>query len=131
MYYLKRYPLSLCIILLVTYLSFFRPPQEIEEITIPFFDKWAHVCMYFGMSGMLWVEFLRAHRRDSRPLWRAWVGALLCPVLFSGAVELLQEYGTTYRGGDWWDFAANATGAALASFVVYGLKDRFACLRRG
>ena len=45
--------------------------------------------------------------------------AFLCPILFSGCVELLQEYCTTYRGGDWLDFAANTTGAILASLVVY------------
>jgi len=62
---------------------------------------------------------LRAHRRDHAPMWHAWVGAFLCPVLFSGCVELLQEYCTTYRGGDWLDFAANTTGAILASLVAY------------
>ena len=49
----------------------------------------------------------------------AWVGAFLCPILFSGCVELLQEYCTTYRGGDWLDFAANSVGAILASLVAY------------
>ncbi len=37
--------------------------------TIPNLDKVVHICMYFGMSGMLWLEFLRAHRRDSTPLY--------------------------------------------------------------
>jgi hypothetical protein len=32
---------------------------------------------------------------------------------------LLQEYCTTYRGGDWMDFAANTTGAVLASLIGY------------
>ena len=47
------------------------------------------------------------------------VGAFVCPVLFSGMVELLQEYCTTYRGGDWLDFAANTTGALIASLIGY------------
>ena len=34
------------------------------------------------------------------------IGAFVCPVLFSGAVELLQAFCTTYRGGDWLDFAS-------------------------
>ena len=91
LYFLKKYPVSLLVILAVIYLSFFRPPST-ELSTIPNIDKVVHVCMYFGMSGMLWLEFLRAHRRDRAPLWHAWVGALLCPVLFSGMVELLQAY---------------------------------------
>ena len=37
----------------------------------------------------------------------------------SGMVELLQEYCTTYRGGDWLDFAANTTGALIASLIGY------------
>ena len=117
LYFLKKYPVSLLVILAVIYLSFFRPPST-ELSTIPNIDKVVHVCMYFGMSGMLWLEFLRAHRRDRAPLWHAWVGALLCPVLFSGVVELLQAYCTTYRGGDWLDFAANTAGALLASGVA-------------
>lgn len=118
LYYIKKYPVSLFIIFAVIYLSFFKPPStELNEI--PYIDKVVHVCMYFGMSGMLWLEFLRAHRTKGYPIVHAWIGAFLCPVLFSGCVELLQEYCTTYRGGDWLDFAANATGATLASLIGY------------
>ena len=74
--YIKKYPISLFIILTVIYLSFFKPPKtDLDEI--PNLDKLVHVCMYFGMSGMLWLEFLRAHRRDNAPIWHAWVGAAL------------------------------------------------------
>ena len=124
LYFLKKYPVSLLVILAVFYLSFFRPPST-ELSTIPNIDKVVHVCMYFGMSGMLWLEFLRAHRRDRAPLWHAWVGALLCPVLFSGMVELLQAYCTTYRGGDWLDFAANTAGALLASGVAQVVRRKY------
>ena len=124
LYYIKTYPVSLVIILAVIYLSFFKPPTT-DLGTIPNLDKVVHICMYFGMSGMLWLEFLRAHRRDRTPMWHAWVGAFACPVLFSGAVELLQAFCTTYRGGDWLDFAANTTGAVLASLVAcFVLKPR-------
>lgn len=124
LYYIKKYPVSLVIILAVIYLSFFKPPTT-DLGTIPNLDKVVHICMYFGMSGMLWLEFLRAHRRDRTPMWHAWVGAFACPVLFSGAVELLHAFCTTYRGGDWLDFAANTTGAVLASLVAcFVLKPR-------
>lgn len=117
-HYLRRYPLSLLLILAVIYLSFFKPPTD-SLIAFPYMDKLIHACMYFGISGMLWVEFLRTHRRKAAPLWHAWVGALLCPILLGGVVEVLQEHCTTYRGGDWWDFVANATGASLASMLGY------------
>lgn len=118
LYYIKKYPISLLIILTVIYLSFFKPPST-DLGTIPNIDKLAHICMYLGMSGMLWLEFLRAHRKDDSPMWHVWVGAFVCPVLFSGVIELLQEYCTTYRGGDWLDFAANTTGAVIASLIGY------------
>ena len=124
LYYIKKYPVSLLIILTVIYLSFFKPPTT-DLSNIPNIDKIVHVCMYLGMSGMLWLEFLRAHQKGDSPLWHAWVGAFVCPVLFSGAVELLQAFCTTYRGGDWLDFAANTTGAVLASLVAcFVLKPR-------
>lgn len=117
-YYIKKYPVSLFIVAVVIYLSFFKPPKtSLEEI--PNLDKIVHVCMYMGLSGMLWLEFLRNHRDGNGKMWHAWVGAFLCPILFSGCVELGQEYLTTYRGGDWMDFAANTTGAVLASLVAY------------
>lgn len=116
LYYIKKYPLSLVIIGAVVYLSFFKPPST-ELSDIPYIDKVAHICMYFGMSAMLWLEFLRAHRRRFSPLWHVWMGAFFCPVLFSGCVELLQEYCTTYRGGEWLDFVANTTGVVLASLI--------------
>ena len=118
LYYLKKYPISLTIIAVVIYLSFFKPPS-LEVGKIVGIDKVAHLCMYAGLSGMLWIEFLRNHCKYDDVLWHAWIGAVLCPVLMSGAIELLQEYCTTYRGGDWMDFAANTTGAVLASLIGY------------
>lgn len=118
LYYLKRYPISLFIIVVVIYLSFFRPPS-VEIGKIPGIDKLAHVCMYGGLSGMLWFEFLRNHRKYYEVMWHAWVGAVLCPVLMSGVIELLQEYYTSYRGGDWFDFLANSVGVTLATLFAY------------
>ena len=47
--YIKKYPISLFIILTVIYLSFFKPPKtDLDEI--PNLDKLVHVCMYFGIS---------------------------------------------------------------------------------
>ena len=116
LYYIKKYPVSLLIILTVIYLSFFKPPTT-ELSRIPNIDKIVHICMYLGMSGMLWLEFLRAHRRTDSPLWLAWVGAFVCPVLFSGMLVLLQESCTTYRGGGRVGFVMNTKGEFVASAI--------------
>lgn len=118
LYYLKKYPISLTVIAIVIYLSFFKPPT-MEITKIPNMDKLVHLCMYGGVSGMLWIEFLRNHRKYDEVMWHAWIGAVLCPILMGGAIELLQEYCTTYRGGDWLDFLANSTGVVLATLFAY------------
>ena len=51
LYYIKKYPVSLFIILTVIYLSFFKPPST-EISKIPNIDKVVHICMYFGMACM-------------------------------------------------------------------------------
>lgn len=118
LYYLKKYPISLTVIAIVIYLSFFKPPT-MEISKIPNMDKLVHLCMYGGVSGMLWIEFLRNHRKYDEVMWHAWIGAVLCPILMGGAIELLQEYCTTYRGGDWFDFLANSSGVVLATLFAY------------
>jgi len=114
---IRNYPFSTFIILAVVYLSFFKPPQtpldQVHDI-----DKLVHVCMYFGMSGVLWLEYMRSHRNQFR-IKHVFIGAVLLPIAFSGCIELIQEYYTSYRGGDWLDFTANSIGVILAGGVAY------------
>ena len=106
--------------MLVTYLSFFKPPQtELDDV--PGIDKLVHTAMYFVMAGLLWLEFYRGRVKTQAPMWHAWVGAFLCPIIYGGVVELLQEYCTDYRGGDWLDFAANSSGVVLAAIFAITL----------
>ena len=116
--YLKKYPMTLLVILVICYLSFFKPPQT-EMETIPGIDKLVHTCMYGGLCFLLWVEYLRTHREpNSRKMF--W-GGIILPIAMSGIIELLQSYCTEYRGGDWMDFAANSLGVILAAMVGYYL----------
>ena len=54
-HYLKQYPFSLLIICTICYLSLCTMP-ETELDDVPFIDKWVHICMYGGRSGVLWIE---------------------------------------------------------------------------
>lgn len=114
--YIKRYPLSLIVIAIIWYLSFFTPPEtELNEI--PYIDKMVHVCMYGGLSVTLWIEYLFRH--CSLMLKRLITGAVVCPILMSGCIEVLQATCTETRSGDWMDFTANCTGVILASVLGY------------
>ena len=125
-YYIRKYQISLLIIATVIYLSFFSPPS----LDVPRFegiDKVVHFCMYGGLSGMLWLEFLCNHKNSERVLWHAWIGAVLCPILFSGVIEVLQEYCTEHRGGDWLDLVANVSGIGVATIFSLLLLHRWIC----
>jgi VanZ family protein len=127
--FIKQYKFSLLVLAVILFLSFFKPPHtELDEITN--FDKVVHFCMYGGFSAIIWLEYLRCHREDpSRGVMRnsgftvnrVWllIGALVLPIVLSGGIELAQEYLTTYRGGEWWDFASNSTGVLAASLCGY------------
>lgn len=116
LYYLKKYPLTLIVIVIILYLSFFTPPQtQVDDI--PGIDKLVHTCMYGGLCFLLWIEYFRIHRTINRR--RMFIGGIVLPVTLSGLIELLQAYCTTNRGGEWLDFGANTLGVLLAAAVGY------------
>lgn len=113
---LRKYPLSILVIAIICYLSLFRPPKtELDEI--PNFDKLVHICMYGGLGLVIWFEYLKSHTSINNV--RLIIGAVVCPILFSGLIELIQEYATTYRGGDWIDLLCNSIGTLLAAVFSY------------
>lgn len=112
--HVSRYRFTLMVVAAILYLSFFKPPQtNLDEITN--FDKMVHFAMYFGLAGLIWIEYLVSHR--GRDLKRLLVGAVLMPIALSGAIELGQSYLTTWRAGEWWDFACNSAGVLTASLL--------------
>lgn len=116
-YFITTYPLSLVIVALVSYLSLAKVPETGVVFSIPYADKLVHFVMYFLLSGMLWLEFLRVSCKKHTPVWHAWVGACLFPILFSGLMELMQSWFTMNRVASWSDFGANALGVGLASLA--------------
>ena len=113
-HYFRKYTFSWLIIGIITYLSFFTPPKtELDNISN--IDKLAHICMYGGLCSILWIEYLRSHIQIQRI--RAFIGGIVLPIAFSGIIELLQEYATTNRSGDWADMIANSIGVILAALL--------------
>lgn len=115
---IRHYILSLIVFLIICYLSFFKPPS-IESIpTIPHLDKLVHFLMYAGFSSIIWLDYWRRNRAISK--WSSgWYIGCCLPILISGIIELLQEYCTEHRGGEWLDLLANSLGALVASSLIY------------
>lgn len=118
MNYLKKYPLSILIICVILFLSFFNPPETpLNEVTN--IDKVLHFLMYFGFCVVLWFEYFRSHKQARAERLIPW--AIIAPIVFSGLIEIGQQTLTPTRAADWWDFLFNSLGclaAALFSQMV-------------
>ncbi len=113
--FLKRYPLSLIVVAIILFLSFFKPPKE-KIVDISNIDKLAHFCMYAGFCSVVWLEYFLSHKEVSR--LRVISLAVIAPILFSGLIEVMQGYLTTYRGMDWYDLLFNTVGVLFALFFA-------------
>jgi VanZ family protein len=116
--FIKGYPFSILLILVVTYLSLMNPPK-LNFHLFQGWDKVVHFCMYAGLSGVIWLEYLVKHRKMKIKLLRAIIGPIIVPVLFGGFIELCQHYFTRSRSGDWMDFFANTVGVITASLIAW------------
>lgn len=111
----RKYPLSILCIALIWILSLipFFPETPFDEVA--FIDKWTHLVMYGGTCSVIWIEYLRSHNTLDKGKLFCW--AWLAPIIMSGILELLQEYCTATRSGEWFDFTANATGVTLGALL--------------
>ena len=118
MTYLKKYPLSIIIIGVILFLSFFNPPETpLNKVTN--IDKVVHFTMYFGFCSVLWFEYLKSHQKANATKLIPW--AIIAPIIFSGLIEIGQQTLTPTRAADWHDFLFNSLGcltAALFSQLV-------------
>ena len=105
-----------CIVLIwVLSLIPFFPETPLDDVQ--FIDKWTHLVMYGGTCSVLWTEYIRSQTIYNKVKLFLW--AWLAPIVMSGVLELLQEYATNTRSGEWFDFAANSLGVTLGA--VFGL----------
>ena len=115
-HFIKKYPFSDVCILLIWILSLvpFFPETPLDDVK--FIDKWVHIVMYGGTFLVLWIEYTIKHNRPDYEKLFFW--GWLMPIIMGGVIELLQEYCTGgHRSGDWFNFAADATGVTLAALI--------------
>ena len=102
----KYFPLTLACVALIWYLCLFRPPHVRTLDDIPYIDKIVHLSMYLGTCSVFWFEY-KCNGYKWHKCRLALIG-VVAPILMSGVIELAQAYLTTYRTGDWADFATNS-----------------------
>ena len=110
--FFRFYPLSILTVAAIVFLSLFNPSKMgLNHIDI--WDKTVHCIMYAAVTIVLWFEFLINNNRLT--ILKVLLFMILLPVLLGGILELLQQYCTPYRSGDWNDFLADIAGVAMGA----------------
>lgn len=107
--FVKKYFLSISVILLILILSFMSA-EQLPESPEDNFDKVVHIFMYLGLSGIIFFDETNYFRHSISRKW-IFYSILIFPITFGGIIELMQEYFTTTRTGDWFDFLFNVIGS--------------------
>lgn len=118
-YYLKNYKWTLLVGAAICYLSLSAAP-EFPELPPSLWDKWAHCIAYGSLSTILWWEYTRPHLHQTIN-WKKSILMLFFPLFLGSVLELVQEYATTDRHGDWMDVLANTIGAVLGTLFGFGI----------
>ncbi|MBQ0021593.1 MAG: VanZ family protein [Bacteroidales bacterium] len=121
---IKTYPLSLLTTLAIIILSVMPFPEIKMAQDIPLADKWVHFVMYGGLSLVVWFEMVRSENKSGikKAAMQLLLWGLVMPALLGGVLEFVQEYLTTTRSGDVWDFIADAIGAVLGTILGLGVR---------
>ena len=108
----KKYPLTLVVTALIIFLSLY-PFGHIElAADVPLADKWTHMVMYAVLAFVVGWEHRRSHPSSLILL------SLIFPIALGGLLEIVQNYCTTYRSGEWLDFVADAIGAFVGYVIA-------------
>jgi VanZ family protein len=95
-----------------------NPPEIVGDLPVDNFDKIVHFLMFFALSGVVFFENTGYFRRRIS-LVRIFFGSFLYPTLFSGLIELMQEFFSSARTGDWIDFLFDGMGAFFGILICF------------
>jgi VanZ family protein len=113
----RYYWISIVLATVISYLSL-APGDEFARIpSFPYEDKVVHFLMYFGLAFVLLGNSIIRLGITSMQHRKRWLWIIGIPVLWGGCMELLQQFCTTSRSGDWLDELTNTLGATTGFFV--------------
>jgi VanZ family protein len=118
----KRYGLSIVLCSVILVLCFMNT-ASLPNAPMTGFDKLVHLVMFLGLSGVVFFDNTFYLKRKTS-YQRIVSGSFLFPTLFSGAIELMQEYFTVNRTGDWMDFLFDAIGGLAGLAVCFIINNR-------
>jgi VanZ family protein len=111
----KTYWISILLCIIILILCFINA-KDLPEAPMSNFDKLAHLLMFLGLSGTVFFDntnYLRKRISSRRIFW----GSFVFPLSLSGIIEIMQEYLTTTRSGDWMDFLFDGIGSFIGLII--------------
>lgn len=114
--FFRRYFFSCLLVVLVLVLSFCKTDDDPTYGMIGL-DKLLCMSFYFLMTSVFWIEYLLHHKMREIDYNWAWFPSIVCPLVLSGLIELIQHFFISSRDGEWLDFAFNAIGIGLSAIV--------------
>lgn len=111
---------SIIVVLAILYLTLV--PKPLPDIDIPLFpgaDKVVHAIMMMGMMWCIGFDLMRHKSLSTAVVPKARIViALLCTIVFGGAIEMIQGAMGIGRGEDIYDFLADVIGALMGFIVI-------------
>ncbi len=93
---------------------------------LPYFDKIAHLFMFFMLSGALILDISKYS--EFKPVMVFLLSAFIS-VSMGGLIEIAQTHPFVRRSSEWLDFATDIIGALLA-ILFFLIVPKVRCLRR-
>jgi len=107
--FLKFWP-SVLVTAFVGLLLLVQMPKNVSMPHIINGDKYVHAFLFMILSMVIYLDAKRAELSNTPK----YLISAIWPMIWGGALELLQQYTTTYRTGSWWDWVADLIGIAMA-----------------
>ncbi len=120
--FLKKYKITIFLGLVIVILCFMNT-QSLPSVKMTDFDKLAHFLMFGALGGTLFFE-RSGYFKNKISNAKLFLLTFLFPTLFSGLIELIQEYFTSNRTGDWFDFLFDGIGAFTAFIICLLINKR-------
>lgn len=125
--FLKKYWLTTIYVLIIFFLCFMNP-TSLPKSPMRNFDKIVHVLLYLGLSGVVFFDSTNYLRFPISKI-RIFLGSFLFPIALGGLIEILQNYFSKTRSGDWFDFFSDEIGAIIG-WVIAMLINYYLLLKK-
>ena len=97
----------------ILYVSLVRDPG-ISLPTLAGADKWIHGLMYAILGGIACWDSMRMKMSG----WRLGLIAIVLPIVYGGAIEVIQEQWFAPRSGEWMDWGADCIGVIMGATAI-------------